>query len=157
MRNTMGIIFCFYNRNWIVCTEKKNIICTFWLLSENKVSFQINLSICNAGFHGNLFTVPFRSNGRSNILEFNILFTHLFFRYNRTHIYSSLHPSSFSGRISTISSKVQCNVLHILTRTSTLTSSFLPSLAIAFVVIFEALIKSVLLIPLSIRIFHSLL
>ena len=59
--------------------------------------------------------------------------------------------------IAIISSMLHSNALHIFTRTSVLTFSFLPSFARAVVVIPVAVRNSVLFISLSIRSFHNFL
>ena len=60
MGNSMGIVFCFHNRNRIVCTEVQDIICPLGFFAEYKVALQVNLTVCDAGLHSDLFPAPFR-------------------------------------------------------------------------------------------------
>ena len=77
VRNAVGVIFGFHNGNGIIYAEVEDIVRPFWLFTEYKIAFQVDLSVCNPGFHGDFLPAPLGSDGRGNILKFNIFFAHL--------------------------------------------------------------------------------
>ena len=77
MGNGVMIVLCLDNGDWVILIKIQNIIRPFGLFAEHKIALQIDLSIRDAGFHGDLLPTPLGKNGRRNILQLNIFFTHL--------------------------------------------------------------------------------
>ena len=75
----MIVVFGFHNGNRVIGTDIKHIVRTLRLLTNDKVAFKVDATICHFGFHRDVLNIPLCCNGRGDVVEFDIFLRHLLF------------------------------------------------------------------------------
>ena len=74
MRDTVVVIFRFDNSDWMIWRKVEHIVRPLRLLTHDKIALQIDLSICELGFHRDLSNIPFSCYGRCDEMQLDIFF-----------------------------------------------------------------------------------
>ena len=77
MRYRMIIILCFNYGNWLPIVEIKHIVGKFRLTASHNIAADVDSAISNLGLHCYV-TFPTIQNDRSDIIQFDVFFRHLF-------------------------------------------------------------------------------